>query len=314
MRACVIFLIGVMMFFGCAGKKKLTRKAELDDINSWVCVYSSDAQVDEIRKFDLAVLDSDSHPDLAELKESDTLLIGYVSIGEVGDYRWYWNDIKGKPWILDKNPNWDSYMIDVRSDEWHTLLIERIIPKILAKGFDGIFLDTIDNAEYLQRYHPKKKYPMMEAAMVRLIKSIRKNFLSVYLIANRGFAILDEIAGSIDAVVAESIFTTIDFEKNVTRRNKPREYEPTIKQLRKMKRKEGLKILTLDYPNLENESDIEEIIADSHALGFVPYISTPQLDKVYSYTLKGSSKKSGHLHPFGKLRTGTERTRRKRNR
>ena len=288
MKPCVIFLLGMMMFWGCEGKKKLARRAELDHINSWVCVYSSDAPVDEIRKFDLAVLDSDSHPDLTELKKSDTLLIGYVSIGEVGDYRWYWNDIKGKPWILDKNPNWDSYMIDVRSDEWHEFLIERIIPKILTKGFDGIFLDTIDNAEYLQRYHPKKKYPMMEAAMVRLIKSIRKSLPSAYLVANRGFAILDEIAGSIDAVVAESIFTTTDFEQSVTRRNRPHEYEPITKQLRSMQRKDGLKIFTLDYPNLENEFDIEKIIADSQAFGFVPYISTPQLDKVFIYTLKNS--------------------------
>ncbi len=146
----------------------------------------------------------------------------------------------------------------------------------------------------------------MEPAMVRLIKSIRKSFPSAYLVANRGFAILDEIASSIDAVVAESIFTTIDFEENITRRNTPHEYVPIIKQLRKMKRKEGLKIFTLDYPNLENEPEIEEIIAHSHALGFIPYISTPQLHKVYSYTLIGSCKRSEPLHP--------ERSRRKRNR
>jgi len=306
MKIRVIFAIGMLMFFACAGKKKLSRVSQFDKIENWVCVYSSDAPVDEIKKFDLAVLDSDSHPDLAKLKDSDTLLIGYISIGEVGDYRWYWNDIKDKPWLLDKNPNWDSYMIDVRNHEWQELLNQQIIPKILAKGFDGIFLDTIDNAEYLQRYHPKKKYPMMETAMVRLIKSIRKNFPAAYLVANRGFAILDEIAGSIDAVVAESIFTTINFEENITRRNTPQEYEPIIKQLRKMKRKEGIKIFTLDYPNLENESDIEEIIADSHALGFIPYISTPQLQKVYSHTLNGSSKMSEPPHP--------ERSRRKRNR
>ncbi|MCH7674655.1 endo alpha-1,4 polygalactosaminidase [candidate division KSB1 bacterium] len=306
MKIRVIFAIGMLMFFGCAGKKKLSSVSQFDKIENWVCVYSSDAPVDEIKKFDLAVLDSDSHPDLAKLKDSDTLLIGYISIGEVGDYRWYWNDIKDKPWLLDKNPNWDSYMIDVRNHEWQELLNQQIIPKILAKGFDGIFLDTIDNAEYLQRYHPKKKYPMMETAMVRLIKSIRKNFPAAYLVANRGFAILDEIAGSIDAVVAESIFTTINFEENITRRNTPQEYEPIIKQLRKMKRKEGIKIFTLDYPNLENESDIEEIIADSHALGFIPYISTPQLQKVYSHTLNGSSKMSEPPHP--------ERSRRKRNR
>ncbi len=306
MKIRVIIAIGMLMFFGCAAKKKLSRESQFDKIENWVCVYSSDAPVDEIKKFDLAVLDSDSHPDLAKLRDSDTLLIGYISIGEVGDYRWYWNDIKDKPWLLDKNPNWNSYMIDVRNDEWQELLNRQIIPKILAKGFDGIFLDTIDNAEYLQRYHPKKKYPMMEPAMVRLIKSIRKSFPLAYLVANRGFAILDEIAGSIDAVVAESIFTTIDFEENITRRSTPHEYEPIIKQLRKMKRKEGLKIFTLDYPNLENESDIEEIIADSHALGFIPYISTPQLHKVYSHTLEGSSKRSEPLHP--------ERSRRKRNR
>jgi len=306
MKIRVIFTIGMLMFFGCAGKKKLNSVSQFDQIENWVCVYSSDASVDEIKKFDLAVLDSDSHPDLAKLKDSDTLLIGYISIGEVGDYRWYWNDIKDKPWLLDKNPNWDSYMIDVRNHEWQELLNQQIIPKILAKGFDGIFLDTIDNAEYLQRYHPKKKYPMMETAMVRLIKSIRKNYPSACLVANRGFAILDEIAGSIDAVVAESIFTTINFEENIPRRNTPQEYEPIIKRLRKMKRKEGIKIFTLDYPNLENESDIEEIIADSHALGFIPYISTPQLQKVYSHTLNGSSKKSEPSHP--------ERSRRKRNR
>ncbi len=273
------------MFFGCAGKQKLSIRSQFDKIENWVCVYSRDAKVAEIKKFDLAVLDSDSHPDLAELKVASSLMIGYVSIGEIGDYRWYWNDIKNKPWILDKNPNWDSYMIDVRSEEWHELLLEQIIPKILAQGFDGIFLDTIDNAEYLQRYHPKKKYPMMEAAMVRLIKSIRKNFPSICIVANRGFAILDETAGSIDAVVAESMFTTTAFDEKGSRRRRPHEYEPTIKQLQKLKKKEGLKVFTLDYPNLENDSEIREIIADSHAAGFVPYISTPQLNKVYYFTI-----------------------------
>ena len=134
MKICVIFSIGMLMFFGCAGKKKLGSIGQFDKIKNWVCVYSSDVPVNEIRKFDLAVLDPDSHPGLAGLKDSETLLIGYVSIGEVGDYRWYWNDIKDKPWLLDKNPNWDSHMIDVRADEWQELLIEQIIPKILAKG------------------------------------------------------------------------------------------------------------------------------------------------------------------------------------
>lgn len=279
------FFIGILIMFGCAGKKKLARNVHFDNIKTWVCVYNSDASVSNVKKFDLAILDSDSHPDLTELKATGTILIGYVSLGEVADYRWYWNDIAKKPWILEKNPNWNSRMIDVRADEWRQLLTEQIIPRILAKGFDGIFLDTIDDAEYLEQYHPKKKYPGMGAAMVRLIKLIRKKFPTIYIVANRGFAFLNEIASSIDGVVAESIFTTIDFEKSMTRRRNAYETAPIIKQLRKASKRTGLKVFTLDYPDLENRMDIEEIIAQSQRLGFIPYLSTPKLEKVYFYTL-----------------------------
>ena len=120
----------------------------------------------------------------------------------------------------------------------------------------------------------------------------------------------DEEAKRIIEIISNTkdgtLHPSINFEENITRRNTPQEYEPIIKQLQKRQRKEGIKIFTLDYPNLENEYDIEEIIADSYALGFIPYISTPQLHKVYSHTLKGSSKR---LEPFH-----SERSRRKRNR
>ncbi len=61
MKIRVIIAIGMLMFFACAGKKKLSRVSQFDKIENWVCVYSSDAPVDKIKKFDLAVLDSDFH-------------------------------------------------------------------------------------------------------------------------------------------------------------------------------------------------------------------------------------------------------------
>lgn len=254
-------------------------------METWVCVYTDDAPVEEIKKFDLAVLDADAHPDLLALRDSQTALVGYVSLGEVGEYRWYWNSISDKPWLLDKNPNWDSRMIDVREPEWSSLLLEQIIPRILVQGFDGLFLDTIDNAEYLEKYHPVKTYPGMQKAMVRLIKSIRQAFPDIYIIANRGFSLLDEIGDSINAIVAESLFTEIDFKNKTTRRLTAAEYEPVVRQLKRVQQKHDLKVYSLDY--VAGTTRVGQIIEKSRLHGFIPYISTPELDTIYAYTLEG---------------------------
>lgn len=275
-----------MLYLSCAGPRKLRRNLESKHIDSWVCIYNEDASIKNISKFGLAILDGDAHPDLTELRSSDTILIGYVSLGEVGEYRWHWNLIADKPWILDKNPNWDSHMIDVRASEWHAWVMDKIIPKIIEKGFDGIFLDTIDNAEYIEKYHQKKNYPGAQAAMIKLITAIRTKFPSIYIIVNRGFSILDEIGSVIDGVVAESIFTNIDFENNRVRLLTPDEYYMNVQRLLSIRKKFNLTIFTLDYTSPDDTSYVSSIIAKSRDYDFIPYISTAKLDSVFFYTLE----------------------------
>ncbi|MCG8605256.1 endo alpha-1,4 polygalactosaminidase [bacterium] len=275
------YSVGVTMFLGCSSKH-LQSPLATKSIDTWVCVYNEHVAPQEIMNFDLAVLDADARPDLTELKNSDTVLIGYVSLGEVGDYRWFWPEMQNKPWVLDKNPNWNSYMIDVRAGEWHELLIQKIIPKVLADGFDGIFLDTIDTAEYLEKYHPKIKYPGTQAAMTTLIKSIRRRFPNTYLIANRGFSILEEIADVIDGVVAESVFTTVDLQnEGRTRFLNESEYAANLDRLLRIKKRSNITVFTLDYIGQDRREDIDRLVSKSRRLGFVPYISTPSLDSIY---------------------------------
>lgn len=274
-----------VLFLSCAGPRRLRSNLKFKQIKNWVCVYSQDASIRNIKKFDLAILDPEAHPDLAELKKSNTFVIGYVSLGEVGDYRWYWNLIAHEPWILDKNPNWDSYMIDVRAPEWQALVIEKIIPQIIEKGFDGVFLDTIDNAEYLEKYYPAKKFPGARAAMINLIRVIRKKFPSIYIIVNRGFSMLSEISSVIDGVVAESIFTRIDFENNTVRLLTPDEYYMNIQRLVAARSKFNLTIFTLDYINPNDTTYVNSIMTKSRNYEFIPYLSTTKLDSIYFYTL-----------------------------
>ncbi|MFQ5751432.1 MAG: endo alpha-1,4 polygalactosaminidase [bacterium] len=274
------------MFVSCARRAIIRRHLDSKKINNWVCVYNENASISALKKFDLAVLDADAHPDLTALKNSPTILIGYVSLGEVGSYRWYWPFIANKPWILDKNPNWDGRMIDVRAAEWHDWVIEKIIPRILAKGFDGIFLDTIDNAAYLEKYHPEKKYPGAQASMIHLIKAIRNKFPKKYILVNRGSAILNEIGAFIDGVVAESIFSAIDLNaKQKLRSRTADEYEPEVQKLLAARKKFNLMVFTLDYTETENNKFfIRDVIAKARQNDFIPYISTTKLDSVYLYT------------------------------
>lgn len=273
-------------FWGCTAKHRSRGRLTNLRLANWVCVYNRDAAPEDIQKFDLAVLDADTHPDLSILQRSRTLLIGYVSLGEAAEYRSYWPQVAGKPWLLSKNPNWDSYFVDVRAEEWHRLLTEQVIPEILEQGFDGLFLDTIDTAEYLEKYHSTGRYPGAQAAMVRLIRQIRQEFPEIFIIGNRGFSLLNKTARWLDGIVAESVFTTIDFEQDTVRLRTPDEYARDIALLKRAKKELRLEVLTLDYVPPEEPHEIQAVIARSKELGFQPYISTKELDKIYSYTVE----------------------------
>jgi len=275
-----------MFFFGCASRSKRLTQLSDKDLENWVCVYSEDASPDEIRKFDLAILDSDAHPDLSHLRNSRTILLGYISLAEVGEYRWYWPEISTADWILDKNPNWDSWMVDVRETAWHEMVLDKIIPRILADGFQGLFLDTIDTAEYLEKWHPGGKIPGAQEGMIKLVREIRRRYPKIYLVGNRGFSMLDKIGPYLDGVVAESIFTSVDLANDKTLLRSASQYDDKVRQLRRARDKFHLTVLTLDYMNRHLEPQIKNIISISRANGFVPFVSTPQLDTVYHDTLE----------------------------
>lgn len=270
------------MAFSCAGKRKL-QQTSLDAVKSWVCIYNANVPTEQITKFDLAVLDADSHPPLSPL-QGNTKLLGYISLGEVTNYRWYWPEVSDKSWLLSRNPNWQSRFVDVRQEAWHEIVLEKIVPAILAEGFDGLFLDTVDTAEYLERYHPEKKYPGAEAAMVRLIRAIRKKYPSIYLMTNRGFVILDQIASVIDGVLAESLFSAVDFETDTVRLRPEAEYRAALAKLRSVQRKFRVQVFTLDYLADASETERKTVIERSRRAGFLPYISTVQLDTLYTFT------------------------------
>lgn len=247
----------------------------------WAVYYSDTAPVSALLPFDLLVFDSDSHPDLRALSERGKTAVGYLSIGEVANSRSYFEAVRSQGILLQENQNWPgSYFVDVRDGRWTKRVIEQLVPSILRRGFKGVFLDTVDNAVYLEQQSPTR-YKGMMTAMVNLIKAIRRNYPQARIIVNRGFEILPKIEKDIDMVLGESMYTTYDFETKKYSVVPQAEYRQQAKVLTDAKRRRPqLTILTLDYWDPADSAFIRQIYAAQRASGFNPYVATIELDRV----------------------------------
>ena len=247
----------------------------------WAICYSDEVPIQKLDQYDLLVLDSDSHPPLSQLVSREKALLGYVSLGEVEDHRSFFSSVRSEGILLKENPNWKgSYFVDVRDGRWPARLLEQIIPSILKQGFNGLFLDTLDNAADLERSQPER-YKGMRLAAAALVTKIRQVFPKTKIMMNRGYDLLPEVRGKIDFLLGESVFTTYDFKTRAYREVPPKDYLAHVQILKEaMERQPGLRVFTLDYWNPENSAELRRIYKTERSNGFEPYVSTIELNRI----------------------------------
>ncbi|MDD5224440.1 MAG: endo alpha-1,4 polygalactosaminidase [bacterium] len=117
--------------------------------------------------YDLAIIDlfyNDAALTAAEISSLKTkanggsrLIIGYLSIGEAEDYRYYWKtEWKNNPpsWLDEENPDWPgNYKVRYWEKDWQDIIYgndNSYLKRILDAGFDGVYLDIIDAFEYFE--------------------------------------------------------------------------------------------------------------------------------------------------------------------
>lgn len=91
-------------------------------------------------------------------------VIAYLSIGEAEDYRPYWRNEwvrQGKltpaapVWLLPENPEWKgNYSVKYWHPEWQKLILTAL-DDVMARGFDGVYLDIVDAFERFERERHK---------------------------------------------------------------------------------------------------------------------------------------------------------------
>ena len=256
--------------------------ANAQNVQSWAVYYTDKASISEFEPFDLLVLDSDYHPALNRLVNRNKILYGYISLGEVEHERFYFDAIKSEGILLDENKNWPgSYFVDVRDPKWPKRVIEEIIPHILQKPFDGLFFDTLDNFAYLESKDPVKYKGMLEAC-INLVKAIRRHYPDIKIMMNRAYEMLPKVSNIIDAQLGESVYSGYDFANKTHQQIAPTEYQWQVMQLQNAKRiNPRLQIYTLDYWDMDDVAGIQKIYKIQRDNGFIPYVSTVELNKLF---------------------------------
>lgn len=248
---------------------------------NWMVCYSCDFTPAAFDPYDLVILDSANYTLAARLVDRGKSVLGYLSLGEVEKNRPWFTAVSQQGLLLQENRNWKgSYMIDVRDSRWTTRVIEKLIPEMLRRGFQGVFLDTLDNAAELERID-KNKYRGMTAAAASLVRTIRRHYPQIKIMMNRAYDILPEVGQYIDMELGESVYTDYNFAAKTYGYVEKKNYQLQVSWLKNAAKKfPDLKIYTLDYWNPEDKPGIAKIYETQNKNGFIPLVSTIALNQI----------------------------------
>ena len=248
---------------------------------AWGIDYGPRTDPEPARSYSLLVLEPDHPRPIAPLRGPSSRLLGYISMGEVERSRQFVTRLQRAGALRAPNPNWpDARYVDLRHPLWRTLLLDTIIPRILSKGFDGIFLDTMDNAEAMERQDPKGNAGMV-AAGARLIRAIRQRYPKCAIMLNRGYALLPDVASRIDYVLGEAMATRWNFARQAYEMVSESDWIWQATRLRAAKRMNpSLVLATLDYWDPADTRTIVDLYARARAADFHPYVATLSLNRL----------------------------------
>ncbi|WP_374296702.1 endo alpha-1,4 polygalactosaminidase [Sphingomonas sp.] len=252
-----------------------------EDDWQWALDYGPATDPTLARQYRLLVLEPHHPRPIAPLRGPASRLLGYVSLGEVEHSRDYAAMLDKVGALGPPNPNWpDARMLDLRHAAARRVVIERIVPDVLALGYDGIFIDTMDSIEAMERQDPVRNKGMV-AAGAAMIAALRARFPAMRIMLNRGYAMLPEVATKVDIVLGEAMASRWNFTTKRYELLSDSDWSWQAERLRAARASNpDLVLATLDYWDPAAEAQVAKLYARERAAGFQPYVATLALDRL----------------------------------
>lgn len=212
--------------------------------------------------------------EVAQLQNSGTIVLSYLSIGEAEKWREYWQeewDTNLPFWIAENQTPRESLVVKYWETEWQELTLSRM-EEITLLGYDGFVLDTVSTGyDYWEELGYNKTYTRDE--MVKFVKKISENArdMDKLIFVNNAGGLLDKegYLDAIDGMTSEEAFYYEDA---------PAEWSAwDVARLDKVIAA-GKPILAIDY---STKKELQcDFIEQAKEHGFVPFVTTVELDRI----------------------------------
>jgi uncharacterized protein (TIGR01370 family) len=225
---------------------------------------------DRLGSVGLVVVDGElaSAHEVAALRARGATVLAYLSVGTIEKWRaWY---PRLKRFRLGAWADWkDEWFADVSRAKLRDELTGRIAPQILAKGFDGLFLDNVDMIE--TRNHAAQR-PGMRELVLALSDLVHGQ--GRLLFTQNGHWGLSKLGlmGAIDGWNREDVTWTYDFDRRRYLHQRPGATRAALAELRDM-RDRGLVTTATDYTREGDRQALDEAVAKACSAGALPYVS-----------------------------------------
>jgi cysteinyl-tRNA synthetase len=209
------------------------------------------------------------------------MLLAYLSIGEAERYRPYWqadwyDPLQKPPWLAQENRRWTgNYLVQFWDLQWQKLIFgspESYLDRIIAHGFDGVYLDRAD-AFFQWKKLNKSARADMGLLIARLAEHARRlNPKSLVVMQNAEELLEDaEVFNAIDGIAKEDLLFGV---RRAEEPNKPEDIEWSV-ELLQMAHQSGRKVLIVEY--LNNPEKMATAAVRLREEGFVPYFAPRRL-------------------------------------
>ena len=176
---------------------------------------------------------------------SRRIVLSYMSIGEAETYRWYWAQ-RASSWLGAENSKWrGNYGVRFWDPAWQEIIFT-YTDKILAAGFDGVYLDKVDEFETMGH---RDDMVQLVARIAARAKSSKSDFL---VISQNGDQLLSDakFRRAIDGFAREDLFFG---EETDGSRNGAGNIRDSVSRLQ-MLAAEGKPVFVVEYPRNDEQA------------------------------------------------------------
>ncbi len=223
--------------------------------------------------FDLVVADGEeaTPAQISALHAEHKVVLAYLSVGTIEKWRsWF---PKLKRFRLQAWQDWrDEWFAKARARRYRRVILRKVAPPILDKGFDGLFLD---NTDMIEGHHGQAR------GMRKLIRGLSRlvDARGALLFTQNGFDVMGPVLQFFDGWNREDVTWTYHFDRGRYVHQKPADVAAAMDELRAIG-SAGLLVTATDYTKAGDTAAGREAVANACSAGALPYVSDIGLRRV----------------------------------